>query len=195
MRKSKIERSTKETQIKVSLNIDGTGKSKINSEIGFLNHMLETFAKHGLFDLDADIKGDLIVDQHHTVEDIGIVLGEAFKKALGDKKGIKRAGFFIYPMDESLVMTSLDISGRAFLKFDSTFKTKKIGDLDTDVVEDFFQGFTSALLANLHVKVHYGRSDHHKVEAIFKSLAKSLLMACEIEKRIKNKIPSTKGIL
>jgi imidazoleglycerol-phosphate dehydratase len=195
MRKAKIERNTKETQIKVSLNIDGSGKSKIYSGIGFLNHMLETFSKHGLFDIEADINGDLFVDQHHTVEDVGIVLGEAFKKALGDKRGIKRAGFFIYPMDESLVMTSIDISGRAYLRFDANFKTKKIGDLSSDVIEDFFHGFASALLANLHIQIYYGRSDHHKVEAIFKCLAKSLLIACEIEPRIKNKIPSTKGIL
>jgi imidazoleglycerol-phosphate dehydratase len=195
MRTAKIERSTKETSIKIQLNVDGTGKSQIVSEIGFLNHMLDTFARHGLFDLKAEIKGDLHVDQHHTLEDVGIVLGEAFKKALGEKIGIKRAGFFIYPMDESLAMTSIDLSGRSYLKFDASFKSKKIGDLTTNIIEDFFQGFSSSLGATLHIKIYYGRSDHHKLEAVFKSFAKSLSMACEIDKRNKKNIPSTKGVL
>lgn len=195
MKTTKIERNTKETQIKVDLNIYGTGKSEITSEIGFLNHMLETFSKHGLFDLKAKITGDLHVDQHHTIEDIGIVLGDAFKSALGDKRGIKRNGFCLYPMDEVLVMTALDISGRPFLKFDADFKSKMAGDLHTGVIEEFFQGFVSSLGLTLHIKVYYGRSDHHKIEAVFKSFAKSLKMAVEIEERVKNKIPSTKGVL
>jgi imidazoleglycerol-phosphate dehydratase len=195
MKTNKTERNTSETQIKMEMNVYGTGKAEIKSDIGFLNHMLETFSKHGLFDLKANIKGDLHVDQHHTIEDTGIVLGETFKTALGDKRGIKRNGFCIYPMDEALVMTALDISGRPFLKFDAPFKTKMAGDLHTDVVEEFFQGFVSALGATLHIKVYYGRSDHHKIEAIFKSFAKSLKMAVEIEPRVKNKIPSTKGVL
>lgn len=195
MRTATVERNTKETQIKITLNIDGAGKSRVVSEIGFLNHMLETFAKHGIFDLEAEIHGDLQVDQHHTVEDSGIVLGEAFKKALAEKRGIKRAGFFIYPMDEALATVAVDISGRPFLKWDTKFKNKKVGDLSTELLEDFFQGFAKALGANLHVLVHYGRSDHHKIEAIFKALAKAMKTACEVEKRLKNEIPSTKGLL
>ena len=195
MRTATVERKTKETQIKIKLNIDGSGKSRIISEIGFLNHMLETFAKHGLFDIEAKIKGDLHVDQHHTVEDTGIVLGEAFKKALGDKRGIKRAGFFIFPMDEALVMTAVDISGRPYLKMDAKFKSKKVGNLQVDLLEDFFQGFAVSLGANLHIKIYYGRSDHHKIEAMFKAFGKALKEACEIEERLKNEIPSTKGTL
>jgi imidazoleglycerol-phosphate dehydratase len=179
----------------MTLNIDGAGNSRVVSEIGFLNHILETFAKHGVFDLQAEIHGDLQVDQHHTVEDSGIVLGEAFKKALAEKRGIKRAGFFIHPMDEALVTVAVDICGRPFLKWNAKFKNKKVGDLSTELLEDFFQGFVNALGANLHILVHYGRSDHHKIEAIFKSLAKAMKTACEIEARAKTEIPSTKGVL
>ncbi len=195
MRKASIKRNTRETQIKIDLNIDGSGKSSITSEIGFLNHMLETFAKHGIFDLKVEIRGDLHVDQHHTTEDTGIVLGDAFKKALGDKRGIRRAGYFIYPMDEALAMVAIDISGRSFLKWDVEFADKKVGDLDVELLEDFFLAFANALGANLHVRVEYGRSDHHKAEAIFKALAKSMKMACEIEPRLKDDVPSTKGVL
>ncbi|MFH1227796.1 MAG: imidazoleglycerol-phosphate dehydratase HisB [Planctomycetota bacterium] len=195
MRKATIERNSKETQIKIKLNIDGSGQGKIVSEIGFLNHLLETLAKHGLFDIEARIKGDIHVDQHHIVEDTGIALGAAFKKALSDKKGIKRAGFFIYPMDESLVMAAVDISGRPYLKIDANFRNKKVGEFATDSLEDFFQGFVSSLAANLHIRVYYGRSDHHKIEAVFKAFAKSLKEACEQDKRLKNRIPSTKGML
>lgn len=195
MRITTIERKSKETQIKIKLNIDGSGKSRVVSKIGFLNHLLETLAKHGLFNIEADIKGDIHVDQHHIVEDTGIALGAAFKKALGDKKGIKRAGFFIYPMDESLVMTAVDISGRPYLKMDADFKSKKVGEFSTDSLEDFFQGFVASLAATLHIRVYYGRSDHHKIEAVFKAFAKSLKEACAEDKRLGNKIPSTKGIL
>ncbi|MFH0888979.1 MAG: imidazoleglycerol-phosphate dehydratase HisB [Planctomycetota bacterium] len=195
MRITTIARKSKETQIKIKLNIDGSGKSRIVSKIGFLNHLLETLAKHGLFNIEADIKGDIHVDQHHIVEDTGIALGAAFKKALGDKKGIKRAGFFIYPMDESLVMTAVDISGRPYLKMDADFKSKKVGEFSTDSLEDFFQGFVASLAATLHIRVYYGRSDHHKIEAVFKAFAKSLKEACAEDKRLGNKIPSTKGIL
>ncbi|MEE9613312.1 MAG: imidazoleglycerol-phosphate dehydratase HisB [Desulfatiglandales bacterium] len=195
MRKASIKRNTRETQIKIDLNIDGSGKSSITSEIGFLNHMLETFAKHGIFDLKVEIRGDLHVDQHHTTEDTGIVLGDAFKKALGDKRGIRRAGYFIYPMDEALAMVAIDISGRSFLKWAVEFADKKVGDLDVELLEDFFLAFANALGANLHVRVEYGRSDHHKAEAIFKALAKSVKMACEIEPRLKDDVPSTKGVL
>jgi len=195
MRVASIERNTKETQIKVKLNIDGSGQSKIVSEIGFLNHMLETLAKHGLFDISAEIKGDIKVDQHHTIEDVGIALGNAFKNALGEKKGLKRAGFFFYPMDESLATTVIDISGRPYLKMEAKFKNRMVGDFSTEVLEDFFQGFVSSLGATLHIKVHHGRSDHHKIEAIFKALGKSLKEACEIEERSGNEIPSTKGVI
>ena len=195
MRSAKVNRKTRETAIKIKINIDGAGKSRIKSQIGFLSHMLETLAKHGLFDIDADIKGDVHVDQHHTVEDTGIALGQAFKNSLGDKKGLRRAGFFICPMDEALVLVAIDVSGRPYLKMDARFRRKKIGDLYIDSLEDFFQGFVSALGANLHVKVYYGRSDHHKVEAIFKAFGRSLYQVCEIERRLKGKIPSTKGQL
>ncbi len=193
MRSAQIDRKTKETQIRIKLDLDGTGNGKIISDIGFLNHMLETFAKHGLFDVTAEIKGDLKVDQHHTVEDTGIALGQAFKSALGDKKGIKRAGFFVYPMDESLAMAAVDLSGRPHLRMEAKFKNRKVGDFNVDVLEDFFQGFVSALGANLHIRVYHGRSDHHKIEAIFKAFGKALKEACEIEKRAG--IPSTKGVL
>jgi imidazoleglycerol-phosphate dehydratase len=195
MRKATIKRNTSETQIAMTLNIDGSGKSKIDSPIGFLTHMLESFAKHAIFDLEASIRGDMHVDAHHTVEDTGIALGEALKAALGDKRGIQRAGFWMYPMDEALATVALDLSGRPFLVWDVEFVTPAIGDLPTELFEDFFLGFTNALGANLHVKVHYGRSDHHKIEAVFKALAKSLKTACTIEPRIKNDIPSTKGKL
>ena len=195
MRKTTIKRNTSETQISITLNIDGSGKSKIDSPIGFLTHMLESFAKHAIFDLEASIRGDMHVDAHHTVEDTGIALGEALKSALGEKRGIQRAGFWMYPMDEALATVALDLSGRPFLVWDVDFTTPAIGNLPTELFEDFFLGFTNALGANLHVKVHYGRSDHHKIEAVFKALAKSLKMACTVEPRIKNEIPSTKGKL
>lgn len=195
MRTAEVKRETKETQINIKLNIDGTGKSDIKSEIGFFNHMLETFARHGLFDIQAEIKGDLQVDQHHTVEDTGIALGEAFKKALGDKRGTKRAGFFIYPMDDALAMSALDLSGRPYLAFEATFENKKVGEFHTELVQDFFQGFVISLMATLHIKLFYGRSDHHCIEAIFKAFAKAMKTACEIETRIKSEVPSTKGVL
>lgn len=195
MRVANIRRKTNETLIKVKLNIDGTGKSRTVSRIGFFNHLLDTFAKHGLFNMKAEIRGDTDIDQHHTVEDTGIVLGNAFKTALGDKKGLKRTGFFIYPMDEALVMASIDLSGRPYLRMDSKFRNKKVGDFSTELLEDFFQGFVSALGAALHIQVYCGRSDHHKIEAIFKALGKALKEACEREDRLKDDVPSTKGIL
>jgi imidazoleglycerol-phosphate dehydratase len=195
MRKAIIERNTSETQIAMALNLDGSGKSNIQSPLGFLTHMLESFTKHAVFDLEATIAGDLHVDAHHTVEDTGIVLGEVLKAALGDKRGIQRSGFWTYPMDEALASVALDLSGRPFLVWEVDFSTRAIGEFPTELFEDFFQGFTNALGANIHVKVHYGRSDHHKIEAVFKALAKSLKMACTIEPRIKNEIPSTKGKL
>jgi imidazoleglycerol phosphate dehydratase HisB len=195
MRKSEIERKTKETDIKVSLNIDGQGKSDIKTDIGFFKHMLETFSKHSLIDLEIDIKGDLDVDEHHTIEDTGIVIGAALKKALGEKRGIRRSGFCIYPMDECLVTTAIDLSGRPYLKFFAEFNNYKLGDFPTDLTEDFFAALTNSLEANIHIKVEYGRNDHHKIEAIFKSFAKALRSACEIDERIKNEIPSTKGVI
>jgi imidazoleglycerol-phosphate dehydratase len=195
MRKAKIERKTKETQITLDLKIEGSGKYNIENPIGFLTHVLENFAKHGLFDIKMKAKGDLEVDQHHLVEDCGIVLGQAFKKALGDKKGINRAGYFVYPMDEALAVLAIDISGRPYLQFDVKFKRRFCGDLDTDLLEDFFQGFATGLNANVVVRMPYGRNDHHKIEAIFKAFGKAMKMACSKDKKAKESIPSTKGLI
>lgn len=190
MRTAKIERKTKETDILIKLNIDGKGKAKIKSPIGFLTHMLESFAKHGQFDITADIKGDIEVDQHHTVEDTGIVLGKAFKGALGNMKGINRAGYFVFPMDESLSLVAVDISGRSYLKYDTNFKSGKIGDLQTDLIKEFFKGFSDSLSASVHVRMLYGDSDHHKAESIFKAFAKAMMIACY---KIGYGLPTTKG--
>lgn len=195
MRKSKIERNTNETQIIVDLNIDGRGNYEIQTPIGFLNHMFEAFSKHGLFDLQLSANGDLEVDQHHLVEDCGIVLGQAFKQALGDKKGINRAGYFVYPMDEALAVVAVDIGGRPFLQFDVGFKRRFCGELDTDLLEDFFHGFAINAGANVVVRMPYGRSDHHKIEAVFKAFAKSMKMACSLDPRAIEHIPSTKGMI
>jgi len=195
MRKAKIERKTKETQITLDLKIEGSGKYEIKNPIGFLTHVIENFAKHGLFDIKMKAKGDLEVDQHHLVEDCGIVLGEAFKKALGDKKGINRAGYFVFPMDEALAVVAIDISGRPYLQFDVKFKRRFCGDLDTDLLEDFFQGFATGLGANVVVRMPYGRNDHHKIEAIFKAFGKAMKMACSRDKKAKESIPSTKGFI
>jgi len=193
MRTITLKRKTNETNIQLKLNIDGKGKYKVDTPIGFFNHMLETFTKQGLFDIELKAEGDIKVDQHHTIEDIGIVLGEAFKKALGDKKGINRAGYFVYPMDEALAVVAVDISGRPFIKFDAEFKRRFCGDFDTDLLEDFFQAFVFNLGGNVQVKMPYGRSDHHKIEAIFKAFAKAMKMACSKDKRMLEDIPSTKG--
>lgn len=193
MRKAKIERKTKETDIKIELNIDGSGKYDIKNPVGFLTHSMENFAKHGLFDIKMKATGDLDVDQHHLVEDCGIVLGQAFKKALGDKKGTNRAGYFVYPMDEALAVVAVDIGGRPYLQFDAKFKRRFCGELDTDLLEDFFYGFATNLGTNLVVRMPYGRNDHHKIEAIFKAFGKAMKMACSKDKRAKENIPSTKG--
>jgi len=195
MRTTEINRKTHETDILVRLNIDGTGKYAIQIPIGFLAHMLEGFSKHGLFDLAITASGDLHVDQHHLVEDCGIVLGQAFKKALGDKKGINRAGYFVYPMDEALAVVAVDIGGRPFLQFEAEFKRRFCGELDTDLLEDFFHGFAVNLGANVVVRMPYGRSDHHKIEATFKAFAKTMKMACSIDPRAIENIPSTKGMI
>ena len=195
MRTAKISRKTKETVIEVVLNIDGKGKYKINTPIGFFTHMLESFTKHGLFNIKLNVKGDLEVDQHHAIEDIGIVLGQAFKKALGDKKGINRAGYFIFPMDDALAVAALDISGRPYLKFDAKFRRRFCGELDTDLLKDFFYGFSTGLGANLALQIKYGRSDHHKIEALFKAFAKSMKMACSKDNRAIRELPSTKELI
>jgi imidazoleglycerol-phosphate dehydratase len=194
MRKARVERKTAETDIAISLNLDGKGISTISSDIGFFDHMLETFSKHGKFDIEARIEGDLHVDEHHTVEDTGIVLGDAFRKALGDKKGICRMGCFMVPMDEALAMVAVDICGRPFLSIDAQMKTERVGDFPTELITDFFQGFTTSLGASLHMRVYYGRSDHHKIEALFKACAKALQTACALDP-LSTDIPSTKGIL
>ena len=195
MRKSEISRKTRETDISIALNIDGAGKADIHTSIGFLDHMLESFAKHGLFDITLQANGDTHVDQHHLVEDTGIVLGQTFKKALGDKKGINRAGYFVYPMDEALAVVAIDIGGRPYLKFDATFNRRYCGELDTDLMADFFHGFAVNLAANVHVNMPYGRSDHHKIEAIFKAFAKAMKIACSTDPRAKEILPSTKGMI
>ncbi len=195
MRKAKIERITKETRIKLSLNLDGNGKGEINMGIGFLKHMLESFAKHGLFDIEMEVKGDLEVDQHHTVEDVGISLGQAFRQALGDRKGINRSGYFVYPMDDSLALVAIDLGGRPYLKYEAKFRRRFCGDLDTDLLEDFFCGFAANAGINIHIIMPYGRNDHHKIESIFKAFAKAMKMACSKDPRLKNSIPSTKGMI
>jgi len=188
-------RKTKETEIMVKLDIEGSGRSKIDTGISFLNHMLELFAKHGTFDLELKGKGDLEVDQHHLVEDIGIALGEAFDKILGDRKGINRAGFFAMPMDETLAIFAIDIGGRPYLKFDVKFKKDKIGDLNSELVYDFFEAFSNNLKCNIQVRSFDARTDHHNAEAIFKAFGRALKMAVSKDKKLKDLIPSTKGII
>lgn len=195
LRTAKVKRETKETNISLSLNIDGSGIYDIQTPIGFLNHMLELFAKHGLFDLEVKAKGDTYVDEHHTVEDVGIVLGQVFLEAIGDKKGINRYGFFILPMDETLATVAVDFSGRYGFSFNCGFKREKVGDLATELVYDFWDSFAQNAKINLYIKVENGRNDHHKIEAIFKVCTRAIRMACEIDKRIKNTIPSTKRVL
>ena len=195
MRSSSIRRDTKETRINGTLNIDGEGTYNISTGIRFFDHMLELFAKHGAFDLILKANGDLDVDQHHTVEDVGIVLGQLVSKALGDRKGINRAGYFVMTMDETLAVVALDLSGRPALVYKDKVKKPKVGDLQTELVEDFFTGFVNHAGANLHVKVKYGRSSHHKIEAIFKCFARALRYACSTDERLKDQLPSTKGLL
>lgn len=195
MRKAKIERNTKETRISGSLNIDGTGTYDISTGIRFFDHMLELFAKHGGFDLTLKAVGDLDVDQHHTVEDVGIVLGQLFSKALADRKGINRAGYFVLPMDETLAVVALDLGGRPALVYKDKVKVRLVGDLQTELAEDFFGGWVNHAGANLHAKVLYGRSNHHKLEAIFKCFARALKYACSKDERLKDQLPSTKGLL
>ena len=195
MRSAKIERKTAETDIKLSLELDGTGVSDINSGCGFLDHMLTLFAKHGRFDLCVACKGDTQVDYHHSAEDIGICLGRAFAQALGDKKGIRRYGYFILPMDEALVLTALDFSGRAYLHFDAAMPTPRVGDFDTELVEEFLWGFVRSADCTLHIKKLEGANTHHLIEAIFKCAARSIREAVSIDEAAKDEIPSTKGVL
>ena len=195
MRTATIERLTKETQIRASLKIEGRGRYEVSTGIRFFDHMLELFSKHGGFDLKLQATGDLDVDQHHTVEDVGIVLGQLFAKALGDRRGINRAGYFVLPMDETLAVVALDLGGRPALVYRDLVRVRLVGDLQNELVEDFFGGFVNHAGANLHARVLYGRSNHHKIEAIFKCFARALKYACSTDRRLRDQLPSTKGLL
>jgi imidazoleglycerol-phosphate dehydratase len=194
-RSARVDRRTTETDIRVRLSLDGRGRYAVSTGIRFLDHMLELFTRHGGFDLDLRARGDLDVDQHHTVEDTGLVLGEAVRQALGDKRGINRAGYFVMPMDETLAVAAIDLSGRPYLVLRAPIKSERVGDLQTELLEDFFQGFASAARANVHLRVLYGRSSHHAVEAIFKTFARALRYACSRDAGLKRQLPSTKGLL
>ncbi|MEW6610284.1 MAG: imidazoleglycerol-phosphate dehydratase HisB [Patescibacteria group bacterium] len=189
-----INRETTETDISVTVNLDGTGKYQVETGIGFLNHMLELFSKHSLIDLTVKAKGDLKIDEHHTVEDIGICLGEALRKAVGDKKGIERYGFLL-PMDEALAEVAIDLGGRSLLVWNVTFKREKIGDMPTELFEDFFKAIADNLQANIHINVKYGRNEHHIAESVFKSFARAMRFAVSRDKRAKDLLPFTKGKL
>ena len=195
MRRAVIDRRTAETQIKVSLALDGKGRFENRTGIRFLDHMLDLVARHGGFDLKVVATGDLDVDQHHTVEDVGIALGEAVLKAIVNKRGINRAGYFVMPMDETLAVAAIDLSGRPHAVIDTRVTVRIVGDLQTELVDDFFDGFAMAARANVHVKVMYGRSNHHKIEACFKAFARALRAACSKDKRLSKMLPSTKGLL
>ena len=195
MRTANINRTTAETSIALGLNLDGSGRSNIQSGVGFLDHMLTLFAKHGRFDLALTCNGDTQVDDHHSVEDIGIALGQAFRDALGDKRGIVRYGFFLLPMDEALIQTAVDLSGRSYLGFSVSMPTQKVGDFDTELVEEFFLGFTRNLGCNLHIRSLAGSNTHHIIEGVFKCVSRALKDAVSIDPALGNEIPSTKGVL
>jgi imidazoleglycerol-phosphate dehydratase len=195
MRTATVRRDTRETRISGALKIEGRGKYQISTGIRFFDHMLELFARHGAFDLTLRAEGDLDVDQHHTVEDVGIVLGQLFSKALGDRKGINRAGYFVMPMDETLAVVALDLGGRPALVYRDLVKVRLVGDLQAELIEDFFGGFVNHAGANLHVRVLYGRSSHHKIESVFKCFARAMKYACSKDARLKGQLPSTKGLL
>ena len=195
MRRALIDRRTTETAISMSLGLDGRGRYEVTTGIRFFDHMLELFARHGAFDLRLTAKGDLDVDQHHTVEDVGIALGEAVSKALGTRRGINRAGYFVMPMDETLAVAAVDLGGRPHTVVDLRVTARRVGDLQTELVQDFFEGFAAAARANVHVKVLYGRSNHHQVEAVFKAFARALRVACAKDARLAKMLPSTKGLL
>ena len=194
-RTATLDRNTTETKIKLRLAIEGQGRYTIQTGIRFFDHMLELFTRHGGFDLALQCKGDLDVDQHHTVEDVGIALGEAFDQALGDKKGILRAGYFLMPMDETLAIAAIDLSGRTACVVDAKVRVRLVGDLQTELLYDFFEGFARGARANVHLKVLYGRSNHHKIEAVFKAFARALRFACSRDQQLRDMLPSTKGLL
>jgi imidazoleglycerol-phosphate dehydratase len=195
VRRALIDRRTAETQIRLSLVLEGRGRYSVSSGIRFLDHMLELFARHGAFDLDVRAIGDLDVDQHHTVEDLGIALGEAVSQALGNRRGINRAGYFVMPMDETLAVVALDLGGRPHAAIDLRLKVSRVGDLQAELVHDFFEGFAIGARANVHAKVLYGRSSHHHVEAVFKAFARALRVACSKDKQMAKALPSTKGLI
>ena len=195
MRRSVIDRHTRETQIRIRLGVEGKGRYDISTGIRFFDHMLELMTRHGAFDLVIRAAGDLDVDQHHTVEDVGIALGEAVSKALGTRKGINRAGYFVMPMDETLAVVALDLGGRPHAAVDLGVKVRLVGDLQSELVHDFFEGFALGARANVHVKVMYGRSSHHQIEAVFKAFARALRVACARDRRLARMLPSTKGLL
>jgi imidazoleglycerol-phosphate dehydratase len=195
VRTATIERKTTETQISLTLTIDGQGQYSVSTGIRFFDHMLELFTRHGAFDLTLKCTGDLDVDQHHTVEDVGIALGEAFANALGDKKGIMRAGYFVMTMDETLAVAAVDLSGRTAYAVDDQVNVAMVGDFQSELLTDFFEGFARGAKANVHVKTMYGRSNHHKIEAIFKAFARALRGACSRDERMREMLPSTKGLL
>jgi imidazoleglycerol-phosphate dehydratase len=195
VRRGVIDRRTTETQIQLTLGLEGRGRYQVRTGIRFLDHMLELFARHGAFDLDVKAAGDLDVDQHHTVEDLGIALGEAVSKALGDRRGINRAGYFVMPMDEALAVVAIDLGGRAHAVVDTKVRVRYVGDLQAELVHDFFEGFAMGARANIHAKVLYGRSSHHHIEAIFKAFARALRVACSKDKQLAKALPSTKGLI
>src|SRR5207248_1089503 len=195
VRRAVIDRRTTETQIALTIGLDGKGQYDVRTGIRFLDHMLELFARHGAFNLTIKATGDLDVDQHHTVEDLGIVLGEAVSQALGNRRGINRAGYFVMPMDETLAVAAIDLGGRPHTVVDLGVKVVRVGDLQTELVHDFFDGFAIGARANVHVKVLYGRSSHHRIEAVFKAFARALRVACSRDKRLAKMLPSTKGLL
>jgi imidazoleglycerol-phosphate dehydratase len=195
MRTARLQRKSNETDIRLVLAIEGRGRYKISTGIRFFDHMLELFARHGAFDVELNCDGDLDVDQHHTVEDVGIALGEAFDRALGNKRGILRAGYFLMPMDETLGMAAVDFGGRSESVVETKVRTRLVGDLQSELVHDFFDGFARGARANVHAKVLYGRSNHHKIESLFKAFARAVRVACSKEKRLAKMLPSTKGLL
>jgi imidazoleglycerol-phosphate dehydratase len=195
VRRGVIDRQTKETSIRVRLNLDGRGRYHVTTGIRFLDHMLDLVARHGGFDLDVRATGDLDVDQHHTVEDLGIALGESVSSALGSRRGINRAGYFVMPMDETLGVAAIDLSGRPRAIVDLRLKVQRVGDLQSELITDFFEGFAQGARANVHLKILYGRSSHHQVEALFKAFARALRMACARDRRLSKVMPSTKGLL
>jgi imidazoleglycerol-phosphate dehydratase len=194
-RRATLHRKTNETDIRLALNVDGRGQYRVSTGIRFFDHMLELFSRHGGFDLELQAKGDLDVDQHHTVEDVGIALGEAFEKALGDKRGILRAGYFLMPMDETLGLAAVDFGGRTAAVIETRVRNRFVGDLQSELVADFFEGFARGARANVHARVMYGRSSHHKIESLFKAFARALRAACWRDRRLAGMLPSTKGLL